>query len=162
MSVRQRKKAQELLRTHRVSCKSASVRNSFYSKKSLSAMIRTTRARRLIGLLLIAAMFSGCIQLHHRTIREYRTDQGGRTTMSNVTEEEYWKERVDERIAAEIAHEKPEAGYDTWQNYWRWWYSVLRRKKKAPFKSDQFKTSEDLVNYIKERRREKGLPIYED
>ena len=162
MSVRQREKVQELLRTHGLSCKNASVRKYFYFKKSLSAMIRTTRARRLIGLLLIAAMFSGCIEFHRRTIREYRTDAGGRTTTSNVTEEEYWKERVDERIAAEIAHEKPEAGYDTWQNYWRWWYSVLRRKKKAPFKSEQFKTAEDLVNYIKERRREKRLPTYED
>ena len=123
-------------------------------------MIRTMRSQRLIGLLLVAAMFSGCIEFHRRTIREYRTDQSGHTTMSNVTEEQYWKERVDERIAAEIAHEKPEAGYDTWPNYWRWWYSVLR--KKPPFKSDQFRRPEDLVNYIKERRREKGLPTYED
>jgi hypothetical protein len=103
----------------------------------------------------------GCA-IHPRTIREYRTDEGGRTTMSNVTEEQYWKERVDERIAAEIAKEKPEAGYDTWQNYWRWWYSVLRRKKKMPFKSAEFKKPEDLVNYIKEKRRAKGLPAYED
>jgi hypothetical protein len=122
----------------------------------------TMRFRRIICLLLVATLFSSCIEIHRRTIREYRTDEGGRATMSNVTEEQYWKERVDERIAAEIAKEKPEAGYDTWQNYWRWWYSVLRRKKKAPFKSDQFRTSEDLVNYIKERRREKGLPTYED
>jgi len=123
-------------------------------------MIRTTRARRLIGLLLIAAMLSGCTG--RRTIREYRTDAGGRTMTNNVTEEQYWKERVDERIAAEIAKEKPEAGYDTWQNYWRWWYSVLRRKKKAPFKSGEFRTSEEMVNYIKDKRRAKGLPTYED
>jgi hypothetical protein len=113
------------------------------------------------GLLLGATLLSGC-EFHRRTIREYRSEQGGRVSVSNVTEEQYWKERVDERIAAEIAHEKPEAGYDTWQNYWRWWYSVLRRKKKAPFKSNEFKTSEDMVNYIKEKRRERGLPTYED
>jgi hypothetical protein len=118
--------------------------------------------RRTIGLLLIAAMLTSCIEIHRRTIREYETDRTGRTSVSNVTEEQYWKERVDERIAAEIAHQKPEAGYDTWQNYWRWWYSVLRHKKKMPFKSGEFKRPEDLVTYIKERRRAKGLPTYED
>jgi hypothetical protein len=122
--------------------------------------MQTIHSRRIIALLLVAILLVGCGG--HRTIREYRTDQGGRVSVTNVTEEQYWKERVDERIAAEIAKEKPEAGYDTWQNYWRWWYSVLRRKKKMPFKSDEFKRSEDLVNYIKEKRRAKGLPTYED
>lgn len=117
---------------------------------------------RLVALTLVATLFAGCIEFHRRTIREYNTDRSGHVSVTNVTEEQYWKERVDERIAAEIAHEKPEAGYDTWQNYWRWWYSVLRRKKKAPFKSDHFKTSEEMVNYMKEKRREKGLPTYED
>src|SRR5213082_4285820 len=113
-------------------------------------------SRRNVGVLLVATLLVGCA-IHRPTIREYRTDESGRTSVTNVTEEQYWKERVDERIAAEIAHEKPEAGYDTWQNYWRWWYSVLRRKKKAPFKSAEFRTSEDMVNYIKEKRRAKGL-----
>jgi len=119
------------------------------------------RSRRLIAILLLAALLPAC-DVHRRTIREYHTDQGGRVSVSNVTEDEYWKEKVDERIAAEIAKEKPEAGYDTWQNYWRWWYSVLRRKKKPPFKSESFKTSADMVTYIKEKRRAKGLPTYED
>jgi len=118
-------------------------------------------SRRNVGLLLVATLLVGCV-IHRPTIREYRTDETGRASVANVTEEQYWKERVDERIAAEIAKEKPEAGYDTWQNYWRWWYSVLRRKKKTPFKSDEFKRAEDLVNYIKEKRRAKGLPTYED
>jgi hypothetical protein len=117
---------------------------------------------RIVALLLVGVLLGGCIEFHRRTIREYRTEGGGRVSVSNVTEDQYWKERVDERIAAEIAHEKPEAGYDTWQNYWRWWYSVLRRKKKAPFKSNEFKTSEAMINYIKEKRRAKGLPTYED
>jgi hypothetical protein len=123
--------------------------------------MRMIRTRLVIGLLLVATLLSGC-EIHRRTIREYQTDQAGRTSVRNVTEEEYWKERVDERIAAEIAKEKPEAGYDTWQNYWRWWYSVLRRKKKPPFKSTEFRTSEDMVNYIKEKRRAKRLPTYEE
>ena len=124
--------------------------------------MQTIRLRWIIVLLTATSLLAGCIEFHRRTIREYRTDSTGRTSVTNVTEEQYWKERVDERIAAEIAKEKPEAGYDTWQNYWRWWYSVLRRKKKPPFKSNEFKRSEDLVNYIKERRRAKGLPTYED
>ena len=121
----------------------------------------TTFSRRVIGALLVATFLPAC-DIHRRTIREYNTDRAGRVSVSNVSEDQYWKERVDERIAAEIAKEKPEAGYDTWQNYWRWWYSVLRRKKKMPFKSEEFKRPEDLVNYIKERRRAKGLPTYED
>src|SRR6202022_4901760 len=119
------------------------------------------RTRLVISLLLVATLLSGC-EIHRRTIREYQTDPAGRTNVKNVTEEEYWKERVDERIAAEIAKEKPEAGYDTWQNYWRWWYSVLRRKKNPPLKPDELKKWKDLVNYIKEKRRAKGLPTYED
>jgi hypothetical protein len=134
--------------------------NCFYFRKASNFTMRIIALRRIIALMLIPALLLGCSG--HRTIREYRTDQSGQTTMSTVSEEQYWKERVDERIAAEIAKEKPESGYDTWQNYWRWWYSVLRRKKKPPFKSEQFRTSDDMINYIKEKRRAKGLPTYED
>ena len=123
--------------------------------------MRRISTQLLVEYLLVGTLLSGCA-VHKPTIREYNTDQAGRVNVTNVTEEQYWKERVDERIAAEINKEKPEAGYDTWQNYWRWWYSVLRRKKKLPFKSEDFKTSEDMVNYIKEKRRAKGLPAYED
>jgi hypothetical protein len=124
-------------------------------------MMQRLSRQLVVALLLVATFLSGC-EIHKRTIREYQTDQSGRTSAKNVTEEEYWKERVDERITAEIKKQPPEAGYDTWQNYWRWWYSVLRRKKKPPFKSESFKTSEDMVNYIKEKRRAKGLPTYEE
>jgi hypothetical protein len=132
-----------------------------FSSEILSIDMLTTFSRRILAVLLVLTFLPACA-IHRPTIREYNTDQSGRTSVNNVSEEQYWKERVDERIAAEIKKEKPEAGYDTWQNYWRWWYSVLRRKKKPPFKSDDFKTSEDMVNYIKEKRRAKGLPIYED
>jgi hypothetical protein len=123
--------------------------------------MQTIHSQRFIGALVGATLLVGCA-IHPPTIREYQTDRAGQVSVSNVTEEQYWKERVDERITAEIAKEKPEAGYDTWQNYWRWWYSVLRRKNKPPFKSEEFKKSEDMVNYIKGKRRAKGLPTYED
>jgi len=35
-------------------------------------------------------------------------------------------------------------------------------KKKPPFKSTDFKTSEDMVNYIKDKRSAKVLPTYDD
>jgi hypothetical protein len=124
-------------------------------------MMQKTSKQLFIALLLLAIFLSACA-IHRPTIREYQTDGSGQTSMKNVTEEQYWKERVDERIAAEIAKEKPEAGYDTWQNYWRWWYSVLRREKRPPFKSNDFRTSDDMVNYIKEKRRAKNLPTYEE
>jgi hypothetical protein len=124
-------------------------------------MMQKASKQLFIALLLLAIFLSACA-IHRPTIREYQTDQSGRTSVKNVSEEQYWKERVDERIAAEIAKEKPEAGYDTWQNYWRWWYSVLRRQKKPPFKSTDFRTSDDMVNYIKEKRRAKNLPTYEE
>jgi len=120
----------------------------------------TMTSRQIIAALLVAAFLPACTS--HQTIGEYNTDRSGHVSVKNVSEDVYWKERVNERIAAELAHEKPEAGYDTWQNYWRWWYSVLRRKKKPAFKSQEFKTSEDMINYIKQQRRAKGLPTYED
>src|SRR5438309_11852502 len=100
-------------------------------------------SRRNVGLLLVATLLVGCA-IHRPTIREYRTDETGRTTVANVTEEQYWKERVDERIAAEIAKDKSEAGYDTWQNYLRGRYTGLRWKRKAPTASDELKSSADL------------------
>ena len=69
--------------------------------------MRTFHLSRIIALALIVALLWGCGG--QRTIREYRTDQSGGTTVTNVTEEQYWKEKVDERIAAEIAKEKPES-----------------------------------------------------
>src|SRR5207244_12472656 len=113
--------------------------------------MQTIHSRRIIVVLLVATLLMGC-EIHRRTIREYHTDRAGQINVSNVTEEQYWKERVDERIAAELAKEKPEAGDDTWQNYWRGWYGVLRRKKKTPLTSDESKRSEDLENYIKQQQ----------
>src|SRR5256886_14369318 len=118
------------------------------------------RSRHLIATLLLAALLPAC-DVHRRTIREYHTDQGGRVSVSNVTEEEYWKERVDERIAAEIAKEKPEAGYDTWQNYWRWGGSVFRREKKTPFKTNEFQKAAGKGNYIQKKRRAKRISTHQ-
>ena len=114
-----------------------------------------------IGLALCVATLLASCEIHQRTIREYRAGPEGTVTVANVTEDEYWKGQVDQRIAAELEGKKPEA-HETWPEYYQWWYSVLRRKSKPTWKSKEFKTSEALVAYIKERRRSKGLPTYED
>lgn len=119
------------------------------------------KATNLISLFLIGAIGSwsaGCDK--PRTVREYSVGATGSPTMKNVTEEEYWKEQVDERIALEAAGKKPE-GYESWQEYYQWWFGVLRKKRKPPFKSPQFKSSEDMVTYIKEKRRARHLPDYD-
>ncbi len=115
---------------------------------------------RVVVALSITASLVSC-EIHQRTIREYRSGPEGSVTVVNVTEDEYWKSQVDQRIAAEVEGKKPEA-HETWQAYYQWWYSVLRRKSKPTWKSQEFKTSEALVAYIKEKRRSKGLPTYED
>ena len=60
--------------------------------------MQTIHSRRIIVVLLVAALCAGCA-IHRPTIREYHTDRAGQINVSNVTEEQYWKERVDERIA---------------------------------------------------------------
>ena len=112
----------------------------------------------LISTLVIAVSINGCTQ---GTIREYSQGNPGQVAVRDVSEDEYWKHQVDEHITAELRHEKPEAGYETWRAYYEWWYGVIRKKRKPPWRSTEFKTSEDLVNYIKEKRREKRLPEYE-
>jgi hypothetical protein len=117
------------------------------------------RKHQMIAALLCGVLLAGC-EIHPRTIREYRTTSTGQVVASDVTEDQYWKERVDERIAREIKGEKPES-YGTWPDYYHWWYGVLRRQPKPTWKSKEFKTSEELVAYIKEKRRARGLPAYD-
>ena len=113
---------------------------------------------KVLVLLIITASLTSCAQ----RVIEYRADPESGVTVSKLTQDEYWKRHVDDHIRAELAGQEPEAGYETWREYYQWWYGVLRRKSKPTWKSREFKTSEDLVNYIKERRRAKGLRSYED
>lgn len=113
---------------------------------------------RLISALLVTASIVGCRS--QRTVREYTQARGGQVIIKDVSEEDYWKRQVDEHITAEAKGEKP-PGYETWRNYYEWWFGVIRRKSKPPWKSTDFKTSEDMVTYIKEKRRARRLPDYE-
>ena len=115
------------------------------------------RIYRYTAALLTGALLLGCT---HRVI-EYRAEPGTGVSVSRISEDEYWKGQVNDRIAGEVAGQEPEGGHETWRAYYQWWYGVLRRKRKPPWRSREFKTSEDLVNYIKSARRAKGLPPYE-
>jgi hypothetical protein len=119
--------------------------------------MRRACAIRNVIIALIGVFSGGCTE----KLIEYRAEPGNTVSISKLTHDEYWKRRVDEHIAAEKAGEEPEGGYRTWGEYYEWWYGVLRRKPKPTWKSHEFKTSEDLVNYIKERRRAKGLRPYD-
>ena len=93
---------------------------------------------------------------------EWRADSNGHVTkVGTYTGDEYWKHLVDERISAELAGEKPEAGDPTWEVYWRTWYAGIRLHPKPAWRSSDFKTSEDMVSYIKQQRVAKGLPTYD-
>ncbi len=113
--------------------------------------------RKVPALLIMTALLIGCTQ----RVIEYRADPESGVSVSKLSQDEYWKRQVDDHIKAEVAGQQPEAGYETWREYYQWWYGVLRRKSKPTWKSREFKTSEDLVNYIKEKRRVKGLRGYE-
>ena len=121
-------------------------------------MKKATAVRAVIALLIAASL----VDCRTPTITEHRFDPSSPGAQT-FTEDEYWKHLVDLRVAAESAGQKPEAksGHEEWSTFWPWWYSVIRRKPKPTWKSKEFKTSEDMVNYIKEKRRAKGLPTYE-
>jgi len=93
---------------------------------------------------------------------EYRVDENGQMTkVGSFTGDELWKRLVDESISKELAGEKPEAGSSTWKDYWRGWYADIRLHPKPAWKPSDFKTSKDMVTYIKQQRAAKGLPTYE-
>jgi hypothetical protein len=121
--------------------------------------MRTFPTVRFTSAVLIIASLVSC---RTPTITEHRFDTSG-PSQQTFTEDEYWKHLVDARIAAEVAGQKPEVktGHEEWKTFWPWWYSVIRQRPKPTWKSKEFKTSEDMVNYIKEKRRAKGLPTYE-
>lgn len=113
--------------------------------------------RKVIALLIVTSLL-GCTH----DVVEYRNEPESGVSVNRITQDQYWKRQVDDHIRAELAGQEPEAGYETWREYYAWWYGVLRRKSKPPWKSREFKTSEDLVNYIKETRRARGLRSYEE
>src|SRR4051812_23383675 len=107
---------------------------------------------RLTPFVVLAWLVYGCTP----TVTSYRVDPDGRITrLETVGADEHWKQLVAERIGKEMRGEPAEAGHSTWATYWQWWYANLRRQPKPAWRSSEFKTSEDMVTYIKEQRASK-------
>src|ERR1041384_6534854 len=79
-----------------------------------------------------------------------------------VTLEDFWKQMVNQRIALEAAGKRPDnLAVASWRQEWQEWYAILRHQRTPGFASSDFKTSEDMIAYIKRQRRAKGLPTYD-
>ena len=85
------------------------------------------------------------------------------TIYQNRLEADAWKRRIEKHVIQQQAHKKPAVSADlTWKDYWVSWYSFLRRPNRGlPWKGSEFKTSEDMISYIKGRLRARSLPTYE-
>lgn len=120
--------------------------------------VRRQRMSYSITALLFATLLSGCTPM----VTSYSIEPGGRVTkLGTMTADDDWKQVVAKRIDKEMSGEPAEAGHSTWATYWPWWYTNIRRKPKPAWRSSDFKTSEDMVTYIKQQRARKGLPTYE-
>ena len=105
-----------------------------------------------------AFLLTGCAQ----TVTEYRPDSDGRYhKVGTFTPEESWKREVNECIAQEKAGTLKKASYKTVKQYWQTWYRDIRSNPDPGWKSAEFRTSEDMVTYMKQRRSEAGLPTYD-
>jgi hypothetical protein len=84
-------------------------------------------------------------------------------TYQNRLEADAWKRRIEKNVVRQQAHEKPPVAADiTWKEYWVSWYSFLRQPNRGlPWKGSEFKTSEDMIRYVKGRLKAHGLPTYE-
>jgi hypothetical protein len=87
------------------------------------------------------------------TVTEYTFDPatGKATKKVYANERQSWEATVDRRIDEETKGDKPLAGAQTWENYWRDWYKTLR----------QYPDGEERVAWIKARRTTRGLPTYD-
>jgi hypothetical protein len=96
------------------------------------------------------------------TVTELDLRTGKQKKVGTFTFDQIWKRTVDQRIAAELAHQRPDFTMVTsWKQEWQQWYATLRSKKGVGWNPSEFKSSEDMVRYIKQKRRAKGLPIYD-
>ena len=96
------------------------------------------------------------------TVTEIDLRTGKQKKVGTLTFEEIWMRSVDQKIAAELAGERPDGPVKSWRDEWRQWYESIRRTPGGVgFESSRFKTKEDLVRYIKQKRKAKGLPTYD-
>ena len=103
------------------------------------------------------------ILLSFLTLPAYCKAARDETTYQNRLEADAWKRRIEKNVERQKAHEKPPVAAGlTWKEYWVSWYSFLRRPNRGlPWTGSEFKTSEDMIRYIKGRLKAHGLPTYE-
>jgi hypothetical protein len=93
---------------------------------------------------------------------EYHSDNSGHLHyVGTFTEEESWKQIVEQTIDREVAGERPDGGFATWKKSWQNWYANIRRLPGVGFKSADLKTPQDMVSYMKQRRIARGLSSFE-
>ena len=121
--------------------------------------VRPMRALPLVIALFMLWGVAGC----SNTVTEYTLDShGGVTSVETLTPDESWKRTEDRRIEAELAGRKPEAGKTTWREYWKWSYTNIRRHPGPPaWKPTQSKNGDEMVAYIEDRRKARGLQAYD-
>jgi|ERR1700682_1689656 len=97
------------------------------------------------------------------TATVYHYDRkSGLSRVGTFSFDDIWKQSVDQRIADELAHRGPDyRTAATSKRAWQQWYAILRSKRTVGWTPSQFKTSEDMVRYIKRKRSAKGLPVYD-
>ena len=116
-------------------------------------------ADRFGGLALCCAfLLSGCAE----RITAYEPGSDGRYhKVGTFTPEESWKRMINKEIAQERAGTLKKEPYATVGQYWQHYYRVLRDTPDSGWKSLGLPTSEAMVAYIKQQRREAGLPTYD-
>ena len=93
---------------------------------------------------------------------EYRIGDDGRFhNVGTFTPDESWKRLVNERIALEQAGDLQKGKSETTKQYWQNWYRGIRNHPTPSWTSSEFKTTEDMVAYIKQQRRAASLPTYD-
>jgi hypothetical protein len=112
----------------------------------------------LITLGIAVLLCSGC----RTKVVEYKTDSSGHLHyVGTLTPDESWKQIEKARIDAEVAGEHPDAGKQTWKEYWQWSYKDIRLNPgPPPWHSTDFKTADDMVRWIERQRSARGLPPY--
>jgi TonB family protein len=81
-----------------------------------------------------------------------------------VTADQLFKDVVDQRIADELAHRGPDyRAPETARKAWQNWYRIIRYEQRVGnWHSAEFRTGEDAIRYIEQKRRAKGLPTYDE
>lgn len=113
----------------------------------------------LTALCLAVVISTGCTT----RVTEYQVDSSGHLRKVGMfTPDESWKRTEEERIEAEVAGAMPEAGKKTWREYWEWSYTNIRRNPgPPPWKPTEFKTADEMVHWIEQRRAARLLPPYD-